>query len=805
MSIQEHLNKIRNAIKGSEVRESIAKGIETAYDDASENGNANMEVRLARGMNPNLNTRLNKMDETDRQNTEKIDSNYNEVTTQLAQTATKDYVEATNKRVDNLLIESGDANAEVTDAHVSLPKNTTFATLSSRIEAIENDTNFYIDNEMKNGDFSDGFSNWTADFANGKINDGIYINTGDGTNNIPRVTQTTDIPIENKKIYIKADIKPLSADCERLDIAIRAIGNGHNPVIETFSVHNPVSGTNYQLSNIFELRKGYEGATLQVEVRHVYSTPELASGKEAEIGNVVVIDLTHSFSEGNEPETSEIDSFLNKFNKRFFEGKVNYYDTLRLGNEIQKTNERVEKFGEPLPLSWDAAPLPSGIKSEYDYSKRMFIKRTNSISLDGTEAWDVFYKTGTNISRAKVVGYLDVINAKYPTSDFNIISNVPFKATTSISSTTEKDFYISFHESGDLYIGIPSDYLAANYTDNLQGITGFLKDNNVRITYETVQTEELPLPLGLSTTSEELIRVSSELDNISVATNERLSMLSYGNFGDVKYYNYEDLENRIKSYPEGYEVLGRDASDTYDIYGISVGNPNGKPILIHSGIHGNEWQGVSANLKFMELLASGALPDDNFLNDLLSNYYIYSIPCANPWGYAQTEVDNEWPNGLDGTVSRRNANGKNCNRDWSLEPAEPEQEIIKSKFKELRPVGFLNIHLKPTSLRPDNEAEFAVGGTGKSTLNNNIVASFKKLTGLKVGTLSNGLEGDQGRGWGAQQALQDGYEVLTMITELNSEGYFSHSEQMGLGLMQIHMFLKYCINYIENNSQESTF
>src|SRR5699024_7127011 len=87
MSIQEHLNKIRNAVYGHEVRESIAKGIETAYDDASEKDNANMEVKIARGTNPNLNTRLNKMDETDRQNTEKIDSNYNEVTAQLAETA----------------------------------------------------------------------------------------------------------------------------------------------------------------------------------------------------------------------------------------------------------------------------------------------------------------------------------------------------------------------------------------------------------------------------------------------------------------------------------------------------------------------------------------------------------------------------------------------------------------------------------------------------------------------------------------------------------------------------------------------
>ena len=67
MSIQEHLNKIRNAIYGREVRESIAKGIETAYDDASENGNANMEVKIARGTHPNLRSRLEEVDNKYRQ------------------------------------------------------------------------------------------------------------------------------------------------------------------------------------------------------------------------------------------------------------------------------------------------------------------------------------------------------------------------------------------------------------------------------------------------------------------------------------------------------------------------------------------------------------------------------------------------------------------------------------------------------------------------------------------------------------------------------------------------------------------
>ena len=75
MSIQEHLNKIRNAIYGREVRESIAKGIETAYDDASEKDNANMEVKIARGTHPNLRSRL-----------EEVDNKQQQTTAQLAQT-----------------------------------------------------------------------------------------------------------------------------------------------------------------------------------------------------------------------------------------------------------------------------------------------------------------------------------------------------------------------------------------------------------------------------------------------------------------------------------------------------------------------------------------------------------------------------------------------------------------------------------------------------------------------------------------------------------------------------------------------
>lgn len=72
---------IREKMYGVDVREAIAQGIERTYKDASKNGNANMEVEMARGTEPTLNDRLDKMDDKDA-----------EVTAQLAEKANNDYV-----------------------------------------------------------------------------------------------------------------------------------------------------------------------------------------------------------------------------------------------------------------------------------------------------------------------------------------------------------------------------------------------------------------------------------------------------------------------------------------------------------------------------------------------------------------------------------------------------------------------------------------------------------------------------------------------------------------------------------------
>ena len=71
-NITELIKKIRSAILGKDVRESIAGAIEQCYEDASKNGNANMEVSEARG---NFDTLKKRLDSNDSKIEKKRDKN----------------------------------------------------------------------------------------------------------------------------------------------------------------------------------------------------------------------------------------------------------------------------------------------------------------------------------------------------------------------------------------------------------------------------------------------------------------------------------------------------------------------------------------------------------------------------------------------------------------------------------------------------------------------------------------------------------------------------------------------------------
>ena len=78
-NITQLINNIRNAVFGKDVRESIASAIEQTYEDASEHGNANMEVIDARGGYTVLKNRLDAMLSSINTNYNNIKSNSREI------------------------------------------------------------------------------------------------------------------------------------------------------------------------------------------------------------------------------------------------------------------------------------------------------------------------------------------------------------------------------------------------------------------------------------------------------------------------------------------------------------------------------------------------------------------------------------------------------------------------------------------------------------------------------------------------------------------------------------------------------
>lgn len=87
-NIQNELNNIKNAVFGKDVRDSIHDAIKTCYDDASiVNDNANMEVKMARGVHNTLGDRLNKSDEKQ----EELSSQLEHIANKIIEVNVKDF------------------------------------------------------------------------------------------------------------------------------------------------------------------------------------------------------------------------------------------------------------------------------------------------------------------------------------------------------------------------------------------------------------------------------------------------------------------------------------------------------------------------------------------------------------------------------------------------------------------------------------------------------------------------------------------------------------------------------------------
>lgn len=250
------------------------------------------------------------------------------LTSQLADKAPLQVVQSTNERIDELIIGSGNANAEVADAHVSTEKDRTFTTLRNRLEDSEFQFHAFVpflaDNKVKNGSFASNGSSWTQ-------NTGVW--TFDGKANfasssysMPRLSQAIPTLIEGHKYYfagktiVRAGTK--SSDPGFGSIAtLRVIGSTTSIRFDPIEVNSAGVATKGALDQWISSAGVFTSDGTENQIGLQYGSVPYAVA-DISYDDVMLIDLTDVFGAGQEPTVAEMQQYLSKFYDGWFGGRT---------------------------------------------------------------------------------------------------------------------------------------------------------------------------------------------------------------------------------------------------------------------------------------------------------------------------------------------------------------------------------------------------------------------------------------------------------------------------------------------------
>lgn len=283
-----------------------------------------------------------------------------ELTGKLAEKAKQDELEATGKRIDELIIGSGNANAEVTDAHVSTTKNKTFTTISNRIEEIEKDNNYLMENKALNSDFQTNTTSWYGGGSTLSHADSKLVATGIGAADYIAAMQNTGINLTSgDKWFIKFLATPTNGVPDRF----RIVARGQSQIIiknitEGLAVDSPI-----QASVIYQ---AVDSSILTYGIQAMYPTAADATGKAFTVDKVVLVNLTQNFGAGLEPSETEMIALINKYSDSYFFGKVSAVDFKKLFNDVKRADDNI-KNTEKLNSSFSNQVRRSQITTRTPY------------------------------------------------------------------------------------------------------------------------------------------------------------------------------------------------------------------------------------------------------------------------------------------------------------------------------------------------------------------------------------------------------------------------------------------------------
>ncbi|WP_353048204.1 M14 family zinc carboxypeptidase [Oceanobacillus sp. ISL-74] len=257
---------------------------------------------------------------------------------------------------------------------------------------------------------------------------------------------------------------------------------------------------------------------------------------------------------------------------------------------------------------------------------------------------------------------------------------------------------------------------------------------------------------------------------------------------------------------DSYSIIGRDASENYNLYKITLGNSDKPCIFLTASMHGNEWHSTQYALAFFENLRDNTYPDKELRNILLDNFYLVLIPVVNPYGLVISR-GNEYARY--NNPARHNANDVNINRDFHTASQPETQAVIKQLLLD-KPFAYLDLHLfQPVYAQ--SLGNNLIIGNGQAETNevrndfiNRLEESVKQVITPWNEPSINGLS----RYFVANQSNDYTPYTLSYISEIVRPAYINDdlieplnkSQIFDCGIATIHYFLITSIEYFNKHN-----
>ena len=173
-------------------------------------------------------------------------------------------------------------------------------------------------NLVKNGDFSNGTTNWETQYIAGTLSvvSGVAQHVSDGTSTVQYIVQTISTIDVSHKYYVRSSFRSVDYSAKAMLFIGCNISNQCSSIR-----YNPTYTQNVWYSDsILYTSLGIQDGFVFYLSYAIFST--IPAGMVSQFDNVVMIDLTATFGAGNEPSQAAMDAKLATYPTKWFEGTV---------------------------------------------------------------------------------------------------------------------------------------------------------------------------------------------------------------------------------------------------------------------------------------------------------------------------------------------------------------------------------------------------------------------------------------------------------------------------------------------------